>query len=103
MPVQRTAARRLILDAGGLSAVCRISRSRIYKMTDDAELQERHANAQQVMESLLQCAEEHGVCGVDGALLEDDELDDEQSRPVGHKVTLGLYDEDESVHAIARG
>jgi len=78
-----------------------ISRSRIYKMTDDADLRERHANAQQVMEDLLQCAEEHGVCEVEGSLFEDDEALDDEPRPAGHKVTLGLYDEDESVHAIA--
>lgn len=71
-----------------------ISRSRIYKMTDDAELQERHKNAQQVMEDLLNCEEE---CDIEGALYS---VEEEEVRG-RHKVTLGLYDEDEMVHAMA--
>jgi len=73
-----------------------ISRSRIYKMTEDAELHERHSNAQQVMESLLSCAEDPG-CELDGAYFDEGD----EYRSAAHKVTLGLYDENESVHAIA--
>lgn len=82
-----------------------LSRSRIYKMTDDAELQERHADAQKVLQDLLDLCEDYDGCeiGALGSTEESGERDEEEEekRRSRHKVTLGLYDEDERVHAIA--